>query len=514
MRSEFKLSGLAIAAGSMAALLSNALPAADVTVAPAAGSGFVVRDSANAADRLRVNEDGTVWIPVLATGPQQATPVCAGVGGLIGPCAPGSGGTVGPQGPAGPAGATGPTGPAGPQGPAGGGFALPYAATQLDPGMLFSIANSGIGGAASFSTTNAASVEPALTLQSVGNGSVGLMVTSAGNANAGHFSGLGTGDGVFASSAKGYGVEGTSNLGSAGHFEISNSANTNHALEGISNGVPTFFSTPVGVYGASTVVGGTSATFGVYGAASTPGGAGVFGTDANGAGVYGQGRNGVSGQTNNGGAGVFAESGIGSGGTALHALGFSDKAALLEIFTDPGGLTVLTVATDGTSDLAVFEKSGTKVARIDAAGKGFFDGGTQNSGADVAEFVTTTGITPQPGDVVEIDPSDSDRFRLSSEANSTKVAGVISTRPGVTLNDATGADHAAAGPALALAGRVPVKVTNANGAIRIGDALVASSIPGHAMRASSDASPLAVIGKALQNFDAADGSIRMLVWGH
>jgi len=66
--------------------------AADVTIAPMAGGGFVVKNAAGATDRLRVNEDGTVWIPVLATGSQQATPVCAGAGGIVGPCAPESGG--------------------------------------------------------------------------------------------------------------------------------------------------------------------------------------------------------------------------------------------------------------------------------------------------------------------------------------------------------------------------------------------------------------------------------------
>ena len=116
--------------------------------------------------------------------------------------------------------------------------------------------------------------------------------------------------------------------------------------------------------------------------------------------------------------------------------------------------------------------------------------------------------------MVEIDPDHADRFRLCVEANSSAVAGVISTKPGVTLNDETGADKASSGPALALAGRVPVKVTNANGAIRIRDLLVASSIPGHAMRAPTDPAPGTVIGKALEDFDATDGSIQMLVWSH
>ncbi len=124
----------------------------------------------------------------------------------------------------------------------------------------------------------------------------------------------------------------------------------------------------------------------------------------------------------------------------------------------------------------------------------------------------TTGAEPQPGDVVEIDPSQPNRFRVSGEAHNVRVAGVISTQPGVTLNDKTGAETPAQGPALALAGRVPVKVTNANGAIRIGDLLVASDLPGHAMRAGDFERRGAVIGKALEDFDADRGNIQMLVW--
>jgi hypothetical protein len=66
-------------------------------------------------------------------------------------------------------------------------------------------------------------------------------------------------------------------------------------------------------------------------------------------------------------------------------------------------------------------------------------------------------------------------------------------------------------PALALAGRVPVNVTAGRRPIRIGDLLVASSTPGYAMRAPADPAVGTVIGKALENFDRARGSIKMLV---
>ena len=63
---------------------------------------------------------------------------------------------------------------------------------------------------------------------------------------------------------------------------------------------------------------------------------------------------------------------------------------------------------------------------------------------------------------------------------------------------------------VAMAGRVPVKVDAAYGAIQIGDALVASATPGRAMR-SDDPAPLTVIGKALEPFAAGQGTIMMMV---
>lgn len=63
---------------------------------------------------------------------------------------------------------------------------------------------------------------------------------------------------------------------------------------------------------------------------------------------------------------------------------------------------------------------------------------------------------------------------------------------------------------LALAGRVPVKVDAAYGAVEIGDLLVASPTPGHVMRAD-DPEPGTIVGKALQPLTAGTGDIMMMV---
>jgi hypothetical protein len=64
---------------------------------------------------------------------------------------------------------------------------------------------------------------------------------------------------------------------------------------------------------------------------------------------------------------------------------------------------------------------------------------------------------------------------------------------------------------LALAGRVPVKVTAENGPIRPGDLLVASSTPGHAMRAPQRVAPGTVVGKAMGTLEQRRGVVEMLV---
>ncbi len=62
------------------------LHAADVTVQPSAGSGFVIKDTSGANERLRVQESGAVSLPGLAAAPTQAQGVCVSPTGQLGPC--------------------------------------------------------------------------------------------------------------------------------------------------------------------------------------------------------------------------------------------------------------------------------------------------------------------------------------------------------------------------------------------------------------------------------------------
>ena len=172
----------------------------------------------------------------------------------------------------------------------------------------------------------------------------------------------------------------------------------------------------------------------------------------------------------------------------------------------------------GTATGLVFRvERATGNVRADGA---FYGAGFHTGSADVAEHVNASE-TLEPGDVVEIDPDNPQHFRLARTPGSRLVAGVVSTSPGVVLGSPTldsGLSTLDSGlqtpsqPLLALAGRVPVKATTENGPIQVGDLLISSSTPGHAMRSSDPAAAVgAVIGKALEPLEEGEGVIMMQV---
>ncbi|MCI0573769.1 MAG: hypothetical protein L0Y66_23785 [Myxococcaceae bacterium] len=439
---------------------------------------------------------------------------------------------------------------------------LPYSGAQAAPDVfLFNIENTGTsaGGAVLAKSSSTASSTFALEglidsttpggfsagVRGINNGTGGLGIGVWGSQEGSGWgvygvtpSGIGvygnssdSGVGVWANSNSGTGLTASSNAGSAAKLNIFNTANNNPALtvSTVGNGTAGSFivdrttGTSPAVKGEVNSQFSNFGTAGIYGVSSGTGGfAGLFhasNPSGNGPALIaiaeGTG-NGITANASNSGDGV--ETTADGTGNALYAWtpNFSNgRAARLVNFNSSNPNPVLTVETHSTTgSIAVF-KSGTpgtvNVARIDRTGRGFFNNGTQVGGADLAEFVSFKGALPQPGDVVEIDPEHADHFRLASAANSTRVAGVISTTPGVTLNAKNGANEEVSGPALALAGRVPVKVTAEGGAIRIGDLLVASSTPGHAMRAPENPKVGTVIGKAMQNLREPRGTVEMLV---
>ena len=146
------------------------------------------------------------------------------------------------------------------------------------------------------------------------------------------------------------------------------------------------------------------------------------------------------------------------------------------------------------------------------AGDAKIDGNIAAKYQDVAEWVRTSD-NPPPGTVVAIDLSESNRVVASATAYDMHVAGVVSAQPGVLLGE-PGADKAK----IAQSGRVKVKVDAKYGKIAVGDLLVSSPTPGHAMRSVPVEvagvlmhRPGTLIGKALEQLTEGQGEILVLL---
>jgi len=136
-------------------------------------------------------------------------------------------------------------------------------------------------------------------------------------------------------------------------------------------------------------------------------------------------------------------------------------------------------------------------------------------GGDYAESVDVSAPREDfgPGDVLIVDPDNPGKFLKSSSPYSTLVAGIYSTKPGL-VGRRQSADPKANSTAIpmAMVGIVPTKVTAENGPIKTGDILVASSVPGHAMK-GTDRSLFsgAIVGKALGKLETGTGVIEVLI---
>jgi len=151
-------------------------------------------------------------------------------------------------------------------------------------------------------------------------------------------------------------------------------------------------------------------------------------------------------------------------------------------------------------------------ALLHVAGDVLVDGNLAAKYQDVAEWVKSERSLPA-ATVVIIDPQESNRVIASREAYDTRVAGVISAKPGLLLVE-SGDDKVK----VAHSGRVKVKVDAGQGAVAVGDLLVTSTTPGEAMRSEPVNvggvrihRPGTLIGKALEPLDQGVGEILVLL---
>jgi hypothetical protein len=243
---------------------------------------------------------------------------------------------------------------------------------------------------------------------------------------------------------------------------------------------------------------------------------GVYGESYRGRGVYGWSTNGI---------GVYAEGGAGERFLpALRVNNYNTTNGMATYMTNESSYHTAHFQNSGSGGVLFLQNNGdtngagggdfiTAVSkdndiqfRVASNGAVYNDTGLYTSPADFAEMLPAVeGL--QPGDVLIIGPDG--KLARSTEAYQASVAGVYSTEPGFVGGQSV--DGAVAGTIpLAVVGVVPVKVSAENGSIHPGDLLVASSTPGHAMKASPNPPQGTVLGKALEPLDEGTGTIKML----
>lgn len=134
-------------------------------------------------------------------------------------------------------------------------------------------------------------------------------------------------------------------------------------------------------------------------------------------------------------------------------------------------------------------------------------------GADIVEGFETGENALEAGTVVVIDEHRPGELRASDRAYDHRVAGVVSGAGGIEPGLKLGQEGKLDGDTpVAMSGRVYVRCSAENGAIRPGDLLTTASTAGHAMRSSDPARANgAVIGKAMSALDRGTGLVLVLV---
>jgi hypothetical protein len=361
----------------------------------------------------------------------------------------------------------------------GGGLTLPYAGSTASPSTAFSITTTGTGRAGYFAITNASNSNSVLVADQAGLGNAILAnITNANNTRSGILvqnAGKGLGGSFTNSSA-------TNDIAAL----YATTAGTGPAVEGYIN------TTGTGVAGYFSIDNTQSRTDALVAQHAGSGDALHAIALNNGDAVYGL-HTGAGGS-----AGNFRITSQSNAQAAIRCYTFGTGTALI---ADHGG---------ASGNIAIFQSSSVAKARIDKTGKGFFNGGTQASGADVAEAFDVTGGRSgyEPGDVLVIATTADRTVEKSNEPYSYLVAGVYATKPGVLLTEHDIDESIDQMVPMGVVGVIPTKVTGENGAIHRGDLLVTSSTAGHAMRGDRDRVETGmVIGKALEDFDGTGGGV-------
>lgn len=372
------------------------------------------------------------------------------------------------------------------------------------------VSNNGTGRGLESIITNSSSTAAAIYASSSGNN--GLQAFAQATGVLGQSTGLVNGIGVLGqaalSSSSGIGVKGIS-------YSIPYS---DGSVSGINMAGGT------GVYGESSSVSGSGV--GVYGYTQN----GIIGVDGEAGGANSNGVYGLSSGLN--GVGIYGDAGQYSSlsqAAYFRNVNASNNRKVVEISNAGTGAALYMQSFNASNSAPLFwgtyggtgaflyfdDNSGNAKVRINNLGKGFFNGGTQTGGADMAEAFDVAGDRNayEPGDVLVISMDGDRTVERSSKPYSDIVAGVYATKPGMLMSEENiDADLSAKVP-MGVLGVIPTKVCLEGGEIHRGDFLVTSSQTGIAMKADKSLlKPGQLIGKALENFNSKGiAKIKVLV---
>jgi hypothetical protein len=116
----------------------------------------------------------------------------------------------------------------------------------------------------------------------------------------------------------------------------------------------------------------------------------------------------------------------------------------------------------------------------------------KQTGSDYAEWIPSNEDL-QPATIVSIDLTKDETITASTKEYDSNVVGIVTTQPGWVIGE-----EETNSEAMALSGRVPVKVSLKNGNIQRGDPITTSSIKGVGMKATKTGP---IIGKAMEELN-------------
>ena len=198
------------------------------------------------------------------------------------------------------------------------------------------------------------------------------------------------------------------------------------------------------------------------------------------------------------------------------------QGGALKLYDDDGDLTVKIHSAQSTSngaEMLMYNDAGDLTIELDAdwgsgQGRVITDELQITGGSDLAEHFDVAVHTDGPGTLVSIDPRGGGGLIPTSSAYDRSVAGVISGAGAVNPGMLMGQEGSIADGAVpvALVGRVYVKADASERAIRPGDLMTSSDLPGHAMSVRKHRKARgAIIGKALTGLDSGTGLVLILV---